>query len=1707
LASIAGAAISVASTFGKQSCLFESSQSMSSTGNDNVRPTASPGGADEDRSNERSNKTKKKKKSFTLASSGFTGKCEDIKDHIYDVTPGKSGFDAFAKTTREIGEYIARTVKDAGEFRTAMDPENLGFSPLVPPADPTDVGNLLLLKRWELAFKTYHDALERRNKATSQAFAIVLGQCSPTVIDRIKASNQWNVISDANDLVGLLQLIRTSMYTGATSKNSLHSLIEAQAKFHAFRQSSRMTNADYLHTFKGLVDAIEHLDGDLGVDSAIISRRIQADGLDPEDTAQWEATRTTVREEYMAMQLLLKADVKRYGALIAITQNDFVSGQDKYPKELSKAYDVLVNYVDPAKHIQGLHGQEGGMSFYQDDMQGRGGRGRGGRGRGGRGRGRGDVPAATADDNHHTEEQAQEIGRSSNDSTQEHDYYDSSFNMCAAENFVLQHNDLPRRWLLLDSCSTTDIVANVDLLSDVHQAATPTWVRCNAGRVQLTQQGYLGDYPYPVWYNPKGVANILSLSNVAEHYRVTMDTSQSKAMVVHRLDGTTIPFTPSVNGLYKYEMRPAESINHMWSLLTTVASQSLNYTKRAYKKAVLARKLQNIIMRPSARQYGDVIVDYLRDCPVTKADIRAAEAIFGPNLGSLKGKTVRHPTEHVAIGIDPVPVEVLEQFNKVTLVIDIMFINKVPFFITTSRGIQFGTVEALPNRQVPTVKDALRKVVELYRSRGLIVEVILADNEFEPLRPWFPMLNTCAANEHVPDVERFVRTVKDRTRSMYRMLPYKYLPRLVLIHLVKNAVFWLNAFPGNDGITRKYSPRYIMTGQHLSAKKHAVIEFGAYVQTHEQHTNNMDQRSMGCICLGPTGNQQGAHWFMSLSSGERVVRYRWTELPIPKEAIDRVSAIGRQQRMPSTLTYANRLGREIGDTAATYPSDEDTDSDDDTYEDSQQSDSDEDSDSEDDDDDDDDDSDDDDDNDDDNEINTDGYARPVRPRQHQEPLIVIERNEDDLQKNQGVRNPGANAADPPPDDSSVDDDSTNSDDSQASANRPTEHDRFRAAEADGVTRASQPDAPRPTRNVQRRIDEDYVYLNLIHHALERTPGLEHALVTAQMSAKAGLKAFGNQGAEALMKELRQLILMNVIAGCKSHEMTHEQKNKALRYLMFLKEKRCGRIKARGCADGRKQRVYKTKADTSSPTVSIEALLLSCMIDSLEGRDVATCDIPGAFMQADIDEEVHVKFDGELVDLLVQVDQSLAKYVTMERGKKVLYTRLNKALYGTVQASLLFWKRLSTFLIDVHGFERNPYDWCVVNKTINGKQCTIVWYVDDLKLSHVDASVVDQIVALLNAEFGKNMDLTIRRGKIHDYFGIQFDFSTKGKVAMTMHDYITELIKECPDDLMKGPSTTPAAAHLFSINPACAKLDDESAILYHHLTAKLLYLSKRARPDLQLAVSFLSTRVLAPDLDDWKKLGRCVRYLRDSAQLAHTLEADGTGIVRWWVDASYGVHHDMRSHTGAAMSMGKGCVYSISRRQRLNTRSSTEAELVGVNDAMNMILWTRLFLEGQGYKISDNVLYQDNQSAILLEQNGKMSSSKRTRHLEIRYFFVTDNVAKKHLRIEYCPTDDMVADFFTKPLQGSKFQRFRAIILNLPAVIAEPSVIDSTRKECVGTGPAVTGNLVTPGSLDDEVDSQTSASWVEVIRRKRKHVHVDKGKRSEIQLLTLFTKRK
>jgi hypothetical protein len=189
-------------------------------------------------------------------------------------------------------------------------------------------------------------------------------------------------------------------------------------------------------------------------------------------------------------------------------------------------------------------------------------------------------------------------------------------------------------------------------------------------------------------------------------------------------------------------------------------------------------------------------------------------------------------------------------------------------------------------------------------------------------------------------------------------------------------------------------------------------------------------------------------------------------------------------------------------------------------------------------------------------------------------------------------------------------------------------------------------------------------------------------------------------------------------------------------------------------------------------------------------------------------------------------------------------------------------------------------------------------------------------------------------------------------------------------------------------------------------------------------------VRIPDEGDWGKLKRLLRYIRSTIYMPLILPVDSLNITKWWVDVSSAKHDNCRGHTGAMMSLGRISIIGMSKKQKINTRSSTEAEPVGTNDAIPQMMWTRYFLEAQSFIVYESILNQDNMSTMLLETNGRQSSSKRTKHVCVRYFFIKDKVTSKEIALKHCPSH------FTKPLQGALFRKLRAEIQGIPADMNE-----------------------------------------------------------------------
>jgi hypothetical protein len=420
-----------------------------------------------------------------------------------------------------------------------------------------------------------------------------------------------------------------------------------------------------------------------------------------------------------------------------------------------------------------------------------------------------------------------------------------------------------------------------------------------------TTTNWMADVPgyyRPVWFHPGGIAHILSMVNVITKYHVTYDSRVGKnpnAFCVHKEDGVIRKFQQSKRGLFYLD---TADMKDLVVLVTTVANNRSNYTDRDYTRAKLACKVQILMGHPELKDFlRDIDGNSIKNFPITHQDAVNTDTILGRDLGSIKGKTTHCKLERVPGNTMHLPKEILQQYRAITLCVDIMFINKIPFLLSISRNIKFITGTALNNRKEKSIITALKEIHGIYRKRAFRITNILGDGEFECTRGFIATdlkseLNICGEDEHVPDIEQCIRTVKEQTRCTYNVTPFDRFPPKMISEMVMLSIFWLNAFPHRLGISHTMSPRSIVTGTDVdySYNKHCRIKYGQYVQTHEIHHNSMVTRAVGALALRPTGSQQGGYYFYSLSSGRRLRCTHWTELPMPDEVKDRVNARARR---------------------------------------------------------------------------------------------------------------------------------------------------------------------------------------------------------------------------------------------------------------------------------------------------------------------------------------------------------------------------------------------------------------------------------------------------------------------------------------------------------------------------------------------------------------------------------------------------------------------------------------------------------------------------------------------------------------------------------------------------------------------------------------------------------------------------------------------
>jgi hypothetical protein len=518
-----------------------------------------------------------------------------------------------------------------------------------------------------------------------------------------------------------------------------------------------------------------------------------------------------------------------------------------------------------------------------------------------------------------------------------------------------------------------------------------------------------------------------------------------------------------------------------------------------------------------------------------------------------------------------------------------------------------------------------------------------------------------------------------------------------------------------------------------------------------------------------------------------------------------------------------------------------------------------------------------------------------------------------------------------------------------------------------------------------------------------------------------LEQHGEPGRDAITKELQQLLSRGVWTPIAANE---SPKASPLPSKIFLKEKFDAdgnriKTKARLVAGGHRQE--RGVEDYSSPTVTTEALMTVLAISAAKGHSLASIDVEAAYLEVNIDRTIFMRLDKTVSKLLCEVDN---KYHSSVRRDGTIIVELVKSLYGTVQASKLWFEKLSGVLKDA-GFKSCAYDSCVFTMGYDSVKCIHVCvHVDDILISASDDSGIKIVERIMSKAF-KSINLSTTS---FTYLGLKVDEHIGG-VRVSMDGYVSDCLKDMKPYLGSKNYVQPSTKDIFRTFDDDSPLNDEKAALFRSFVGKLMFLAKRVRPDILTAVSHLSSRVSCSTIHDWEELVHLGGYLNGTRHYCIDFLANVDPILSVYVDASFCVEEDYKSRTGGVLCLAGGCICAVSKKQAINAKSSTEAEIIALSDISVYALWLRELLIDLGYEQGATKLFEDNKSAITILEEA-YNHRKETRHVNARYFFVKDRIAQGELEVCFVPTTDMLADVMTKTVDGQQLKHLLSSFMTI-----------------------------------------------------------------------------
>ena len=294
----------------------------------------------------------------------------------------------------------------------------------------------------------------------------------------------------------------------------------------------------------------------------------------------------------------------------------------------------------------------------------------------------------------------------------------------------LFQGDELRTWVLLDNQSTTSIFCNRNIVNDIHSVTEIMELQTNGGYL-ISDKKCTVPYFGEVWYNEKAVTNVLSLALVKRQYRIAYDSESANGDFVVHLPNREMRFKESTSGLFFYK---PTAVTQEHSNVTTLTENKTFHTDRQFQKAKRARDFYHAMGTPSLPDLKALLrMNMIKDNPVTLEDVHLAEQIFGPDVGTLKGKTTRRKPLPVVTDYVEIPPELIKAQEDVTLAIDGMTVNSLKFLTTIARHLYYRTTHYLPENTATVYDQAIGSLVNIYYQGGFTITKIHCDNEFRPL--------------------------------------------------------------------------------------------------------------------------------------------------------------------------------------------------------------------------------------------------------------------------------------------------------------------------------------------------------------------------------------------------------------------------------------------------------------------------------------------------------------------------------------------------------------------------------------------------------------------------------------------------------------------------------------------------------------------------------------------------------------------------------------------------------------------------------------------------------------------------------------------------------------------------------------------------------------------------------------------------------------